>query len=60
VTISIGIATVIPDRSDSHLDLVHHSDMALYRAKAEGRDRAVHAARLLEIAAENDIHLSHH
>jgi diguanylate cyclase (GGDEF)-like protein len=60
VTISIGIATVIPDRGDSHLDLVHQADMALYRAKAEGRDRAVHAARLLEPVAESGVHLSHH
>jgi len=46
VTISIGIATVVPSRDDSHLDLVRESDVALYRAKGEGRDRVVHASRL--------------
>ena len=60
VTISIGIATVIPERDESNLDLVHDADMALYRAKAEGRDRAVHASRLLEPAAEDSVRLSHH
>jgi diguanylate cyclase (GGDEF)-like protein len=41
VTISIGVATTIPDGKRSHLDLVHDADVALYRAKAEGRDRTV-------------------
>lgn len=41
VTISIGISTTIPTRDRSHLDFLNDVDMALYRAKAEGRDRIV-------------------
>ncbi len=46
VTISIGIATTDPSSGESPLELVREADMALYRAKAEGRDRSIHAARI--------------
>lgn len=40
VTISAGIAA-FPGHSDKSEELVHMADMALYRAKKEGRDRVV-------------------
>lgn len=46
VTISIGISTVIPGRGDSFMELVHEADVALYQAKADGRDRSIHASRI--------------
>lgn len=41
VSISIGISTTIPSRGRSHLEFLNDVDMALYRAKEEGRDRIV-------------------
>lgn len=41
VTISIGLSTTIPSRDGSHLDFLYDVDMALYRAKEEGRNRIV-------------------
>lgn len=46
VTASIGVATVVPDRRRSADTLVGATDEALYRAKAEGRDRIVNAGAL--------------
>ena len=40
LTISIGTAT-FPDDADAGLDLIHKSDIALYRAKHAGRNRVV-------------------
>lgn len=51
VTISIGIATATPCRGDSFMELIHEADVALYQAKAEGRDRAIHASRIGASAA---------
>lgn len=44
VTVSIGISTTIPTPERSHLVFVHDVDMALYRAKALGRDQIVQGA----------------
>jgi diguanylate cyclase (GGDEF)-like protein len=41
VSISIGVSTTIPSRDRSHLDFLNDVDMALYRAKEDGRDRIV-------------------
>ena len=39
VTISIGVAAAVPVASESSETLLRHADEALYRAKAQGRDR---------------------
>jgi len=41
VTISLGIASMIPDHKISASTLIKAADEALYQAKREGRDRAV-------------------
>ena len=39
VTVSLGIAALCPDNTNSRTDLVGLADKALYRAKEEGRNR---------------------
>ncbi len=41
ITVSIGIATTTPDRESSPEALIAAADKALYRAKAEGRNRTM-------------------
>lgn len=43
VTVSIGVATVIPDQNNTVLQLIGQADQALYRAKGEGRNLVRHA-----------------
>ena len=43
VTTSFGVAAGVPDRGDSAPDLVRRADVALYRAKSEGRNRVIAA-----------------
>lgn len=39
VTVSIGVATMTPERDSSHLELVEVADAMLYEAKQAGRNR---------------------
>lgn len=41
ITISMGIASAIPDATGSEQDLILQADRALYQAKAQGRDCTV-------------------
>ena len=41
ITLSIGVATKIPNLKETPVTLVQSADDALYQAKAEGRDRLV-------------------
>ena len=44
ITVSLGLAS-FPDHGQNDAEIVHAADMALYRAKAEGRDRLAVAQR---------------
>ncbi len=41
VTVSAGVHSIIPRRFDDSDELIRYSDIALYQAKSEGRNRAV-------------------
>ena len=38
LTISIGVAAIVPKHGDSYMDLIYTSDKALYKAKSDGRN----------------------
>ena len=42
VTVSVGAATAMPCRGDSHAPVLEAADDALYQAKRAGKNRAVH------------------
>jgi len=46
VTMSIGVASVVPSPSSSIEQLIHQADQALYAAKRGGRNRVMNAAEL--------------
>ncbi|MCP4548102.1 MAG: diguanylate cyclase [bacterium] len=41
VSISLGIASMVPERTISYTDLIKQADLALYQAKMNGRNRAL-------------------
>ena len=41
VTISVGLASVVPDENNSQTQLLDEADKALYEAKHSGRNKAV-------------------
>jgi diguanylate cyclase (GGDEF)-like protein len=42
ITISIGVATIVPGSDDRYHDLLHEADRALYAAKRAGRNQTIH------------------
>ena len=52
VTVSIGVAAFPADARDPN-ELVHQADLAVYRAKLEGRNRVVGAAQIRLEAAQS-------
>lgn len=47
VSLSLGIATLVPDDQSSPSRLINHADRALYEAKKQGRDRAIYGSENL-------------
>jgi diguanylate cyclase (GGDEF)-like protein len=50
VTVSVGVASAIPDRNSTPDDLVSAADQALYEAKHQGRNRVIIHNKSLESA----------
>ncbi|CAN7373951.1 MULTISPECIES: GGDEF domain-containing response regulator [Duganella] len=53
VTMSIGVASVVPSASSSFEELIQQADQALYAAKRGGRNRVVNAADMPGIPPSN-------
>ncbi|UCE04598.1 MAG: sensor domain-containing diguanylate cyclase [bacterium] len=57
LTISIGLAT-LPDHSINSRELIEFADRALYRAKAEGRNRVIaYHSSMIQISQTNILHM---
>ncbi len=57
LTISLGLAT-LPDDSTNSRELIEFADRALYRAKAEGRNRVVaYQSSIIQINQNNILHM---
>jgi diguanylate cyclase (GGDEF)-like protein len=54
ITISVGYASIIPNRNASPTDLIKAADQALYQAKQEGRNRAKQAGILTLVPHSDD------
>jgi diguanylate cyclase (GGDEF)-like protein len=50
VTVSIGLASTVPMPRDSYLEFLHDTDVALYRAKARGRNTTVSCQEVSSLA----------
>jgi diguanylate cyclase (GGDEF)-like protein len=45
LTVSIGIAVMVPQAHENSIELIEHADQALYQAKNNGRNQVVVAQR---------------
>jgi diguanylate cyclase (GGDEF)-like protein len=52
VTISVGYASIVPNRNASPTDLIKTADQALYQAKQEGRNR-IKSASILSLVQDS-------
>jgi diguanylate cyclase (GGDEF)-like protein/PAS domain S-box-containing protein len=55
-TISLGVAEITDEVSGID-DLLRNADLALYRAKAEGRNRVVVADMIVDAVSSNELHM---